>query len=536
MSLNNDLKAYFGEQAYSISKSGPVLTIDPLRVMESMKSLKNKFSFILLLDICAIDSSKISEEVTDRFQVIYHLLNLENHVRLRVVVSVSEQETLPSVKGLWKTASWFEKEAWDLMGIDFKDVKKERLLNHSQFVGHPLRKDFDTDTRQPYFGDSIAMSKTDKISFTPKRFGNQGPLKLELSLKGDDILAVNPLAGLMHRGIEKIAESMDFHKFIPITNYLNFSSSSMNTIGWCKAVEEMLDIEIPDRAKALRMVFAEMSRIVDHTLCIASMAESTGALTYQWFCFEIRERIVSLFEEFCGSRVSLSIDRIGGLSRDLPLGWVSKCLETVSVLELKINEIESVLSRSSLWMSRTNTCPVKASSAIEWGYTGPSLRACGVNYDIRKVSPYYFYGEIDFDIPLGIDGTTYDRYLVRLEEMKQSLKVVSQVLDNVPVGPIITEELNFFGSGEEYKQKKIDFIKEGIKVSKQDHYSFTESANGELGFYIVADGSRNPYRVKVRAPSFPVYQSIEEVAVGANIVDIGVTLDSFNISPSEFDR
>ncbi len=538
MNLNNRIKEHFGTESFSLSAKGPVLDLSSGNILDSMTVLKEQFNFILLLDICAVDNSK-NENKNDskHIDVIYHLLNLENHIRLRVRSQINEEETISSVVSLWKAADWFEKEAWDLMGVAFSGQNKERILNHSQFIGHPLRKDFDTSSRQRYVeSENEDKLDSDQLIISPKRFATQVPLSLKLQLKGDDIKKISPKIGLLHRGIEKIAESKDYHQFIPYTNYLNFCSGSMNNIGWCKAVEEMLKLEVPDRAKALRMVIAELSRVVDHSLCIGAMAESAGAMTYQWFCFEIRERIVSLFEKLCGSRASLSVSRIGGMAYDLPLGWVSECLETVSTLEIKINEIEKMLSRSSAWLSRTNVCPVAASTAIEWGYTGPSLRACGVNYDIRKVSPYYFYGEVDFEVPLGIDGTTYDRYLVRLEEMKQSLKIVSQVLDNVPVGPIIDSSYDFFSNDPEFKEMKIDFIENGLKVPSGELYSFTEAANGELGYYIVSDGGRSPYRVKVRPPCFPIYQSIKEVGVGANIEDIGVTIDSFNIIPGELDR
>jgi NADH-quinone oxidoreductase subunit C/D len=457
-------------------------------------------------------------------------------LRLRIIVAIDENESMSSVKMYWKTADWFEKEIWDLMGIEFTEQSKERLLNHSQFIGHPLRKDFDVNTRQKFIESEKKSSASDELVIYPRKYSSQGHLKLNLKLLGDDIVDISPRAGLIHRGIEKISETTDYHQFITYTNHLNSNSSSMNNIGWCKAIEEMSSIEVPARAKALRMVFAELSRVVDHSLCIGAMAESVGAMTYQWFCHEIRERIATLFEKFCGARSSLSIFRIGGMAYDLPLGWVSECLDTVTILENKIAELEKLLNRSSQWISRTNVCPVSASSAIEWGYTGPALRACGVNYDIRKVSPYYFYNEVDFEVPLGIDGTTYDRYLVRLEEMKQSLKIISQVLDNVPAGFKINPEFDFFSKGEAFKDKKRSLVEKGILVKAGDFYSFTEAANGELGFYIVSDGTRNPYRVKVRPPSFPIYQSIKEVAIGSNIVDLSVTLDSFNISSSELDR
>ncbi|MBT3583587.1 MAG: NADH-quinone oxidoreductase subunit D [Halobacteriovoraceae bacterium] len=441
------------------------------------------------------------------------------------------------------------------MGLAFKNLARKRLLTHNEFSGHPLRKDFDGSKAQP-LSESEAISfeedgqltplqreKKEWVNLGPCHPATQGTLRVMLEIEGEVISRTKLEIGYLHRCFEKLCESKMYNQVIPYTDRLNYCSAPMNNIGWCKAVEDMMGIEIPDRAKALRMIFAELSRVIDHLLCIGAAAVDLGAASNFHFCFEQRERVYELFEKLCGSRLTVSLTRVGGMAFDLPIGWVNDCLKVTKIISKNIEEISTGLTRSKIWMDRTRVCPVSAKDALDWGYTGPCLRACGVNYDIRETSPYYFYGDVDFEIPLGINGDCYDRYLVRVEEMRQSLKIVAQVLDNLPSGDVRVSDPNIslpnkknLHSNFESMSQHLNIITNGVVPARGEIYSSTEVANGELGFYVISDGSKNPYRVKVRPPCFSIFQSFPDVVKNSMVSDAMATLGSMNVIAGELDR
>ena len=435
-------------------------------------------------------------------------------------------------------------------------TKKIRLLNHHRFEGHPLRKDYHQEKNQPldsieeiYFpSDDTSeenISTREWVNIGPAHPAARGTFRIMLELSGETIKRSKLEIGFVHRCFEKISEGLTFDQIIPLTNGLNHCSSPMNNIGWCKAVEELIGINIPDRAKALRMALAEIARISDHMLCIGNCTEDMGEhLGHFAICMEACEYIYELYEKLSGARQTVSIIHIGGLRGDIPLGWISDCNDTIKKIKKSIDSIEKMLTKSHIWMQRTRVCPVSSQQAIDWGYTGPCLRACGVNYDLRKIKPYYFYNDIDFEVPLGVKGDGYDRYLVRMEEMRQSIKIIEQLLGNLPSGPVQVNDpkVNSPDKDDIYINKNnsrshhFELIQQGIRPPAGDIYSATEAANGELGFYIIADGSNHPYRVKVRPPCFPILQSFSEITRNWMLMDAVVTLSSMNIIAGELDR
>jgi NADH-quinone oxidoreductase subunit C/D len=555
----DEMVVNFGESDYS-HKFNHVLFATPKTLISVMTKLKNEMGYNMLLDVCGVDNSKRPQsEWTHgvRFESVYHLLNMENHERLRVrvPVDVMSGETVPSVMGLWKAADWFEREAWDMYGISYEGRKKERLLTHHEFVGHPLRKDYAADANQPLSGSldihfdpdpSITAEealKREWINIGPSHPATHGTLRIMAEIEGEVIKRSKLEIGYLHRCFEKMAETHLYNQVIPYTDRLNYCSAPMNNIGWCKAIEDMMGIEIPDRAKALRMVLAELSRVIDHLVCIGAGAVDLGALTSFWFCFEERERVYELFEKLCGARLTVSLTRIGGMAQELPVGWVTDCLEVVKKIEKGVEEVDRLLTKNKIWVDRTRVCPVSAADAIAWGYTGPCLRASGVNYDIRKASPYYFYKDVDFEVPVGHTGDTYDRYLVRMEEMRQSLRIVNQVLRNLPGGPVTSLDKRVCLPPKKEVYTNIEglmnhfmLVMKGVRPPVGEIYSATEAANGELGFYVISDGGPNPYRVKVRPPCFAIYQSFSEVIQNKMISDAVAELGSMNVIAGELDR
>ncbi len=556
---SSELKLKFGE-FYSYAFGNHVIFACTKTMMGVMTRLKEEFGYNMLLDVCGVDNKgrpKAEWAHGKRFESVYHLLNMENHerVRVRVPVDADGGETVPSVMSLWKGADWFEREAWDMFGITYEGRKKERLLTHHEFVGHPLRKDYRADHNQPlsesqdiHFDPDPSITheeslKREWINIGPSHPATHGTLRIMAEIEGEVIKRSKLEIGYLHRCFEKMTENHLYNQVVPYTDRLNYCSSPMNNIGWCKAIEDMMGIEIPDRAKAMRMVLAELSRVIDHLVCIGAGAVDLGALTSFWFCFEQRERVYELFEKLCGARLTVSLTRIGGQAQELPVGWVTDCLEVVKLIQKNIEEVDKLLTKNPIFLARTKVTPVSAADAIAWGYTGPCLRATGVNYDIRKTNPYYFYKDVEFEVPVGHTGDVYDRYLVRMEEMRQSLKIVNQVLANLPSGPVQSLDKRVCIPPKREVYTNIEglmnhfmLIMKGVRPPVGETYSATEAANGELGFYIISDGGPNPFRVKVRPPCFAIYQSFNEVVNNKMIADAVAQLGAMNIIAGELDR
>ena len=561
--FQESLKEKFASNSYSYQFENHVIFIDlkdHKNFFNVMTKLKDECGFNMLLDVCGVDNSKRpASEWTHgkRFESVYHLLNMDQNerIRVRVPVDVDAGEMVPSVMSLWKGADWFEREAWDMFGISYMGRKKERLLTHHEFVGHPLRKDYRADHNQPLSESQDIFFEADPsihpdearkrewINIGPSHPATHGTLRIMAEIEGEVIKRSKLEIGYLHRCFEKMTENHLYNQVIPYTDRLNYCSSPMNNIGWCKAIEDMMGIEIPDRAKALRMVLAELSRVIDHMVCIGAGAVDLGALTSFWFCFEERERVYELFEKLCGARLTVSLTRIGGMAQELPVGWVTDCLEVVKKIEKGIAEVDRLLTRNKIYVDRTRVCPISAEQAIQWGYTGPCLRATGVNYDIRKANPYYFYKDVEFEIPVGQNGDNYDRYLVRMEEMRQSLRIVNQVLNNLPSGPYQSLDKRVCIPPKKEVYTNIEglmnhfmLIMKGVRPPVGEIYSATEAANGELGFYVISDGGPNPYRVKVRPPCFAIYQSFSEIIENKMISDAIAELGAMNIIAGELDR
>jgi NADH-quinone oxidoreductase subunit C/D len=558
--FSEDLKKGFANNSYTYRFNNHVIFSDTKNLLNIAAKLRDEFGFNMLLDVCGVDNSQRPKEEWPhgiRFEAVYHLLNMDKNerIRLRVPVDVETGEMVPSVMPFWKGADWFEREAWDMYGISFIGRKKERLLTHHEFVGHPLRKDYAADHNQPlsesldiHFDADPSITpeearKREWINIGPSHPATHGTLRIMAEIEGEVIKRSKLEIGYLHRCFEKMCENHLYNQVIPYTDRLNYCSSPMNNIGWCKAIEDMMGIEIPDRAKALRMVLAELSRVIDHLVCIGAGAVDLGALTSFWFCFEQRERVYELFEKLCGARLTVSLTRIGGMAQELPVGWVTDCLEVVKIISKNIEEVDRLLTKNKIFVERTKVCPITAENAIAWGYTGPCLRAAGVNYDIRKANPYYFYKDVEFEIPIGHQGDNYDRYLVRMEEMRQSLRIVNQVLHNLPSGPYQSLDKRVCIPPKKEVYTNIEglmnhfmLIMKGVRPPVGEIYSATEAANGELGFYVISDGGPNPYRVKVRPPCFAIYQSFSEMIQDKMISDAVAELGGMNIIAGELDR
>lgn len=520
------------------------------------KILRDKFGFQFLLDVCGVDYP----ERTPRFDVVYHLFNdTENH-RLRIKVQTTDTEGVATVTDVWPGANWFERETFDLFGIPFQghpDLR--RLLCHHEFVGHALRKDYPADLIQPMSGEPIEhlfekdrerlMKKYDEdlmwINIGPAHPATHGTLRFMAVIDGgENILEMDSEIGYLHRCFEKMCENHNYNQIIPYTDRLNYCSAPLNNNAFAATVEKFFGVTVPPRALMMRMILDELSRIIDHYVCIGTNAVDLGAITGFFFMFHEREQVYNLFEKLCGARLTVSLTRIGGQGFDLPQGWIAEAREVLNSIEKTHAEIEGLLTNNRIFVQRTKGAgPISKADAIAWGFTGPCLRAAGHGLDLRKTNPYYFYKEVDFDIPVGVHGDTYDRYLVRMEEVRQSIKILRWCFDNIPEGPIsiadksivLPSKKDVYGNIEGLMNHFMLIIN-GVQPPPGELYHSVEAANGELGFYIVSDGSGTPYRVKCRPPCFALMSGFSKMCLGGRLADAVAALGSINVIAGELDR
>lgn len=531
-----------------------VLLIGRENIIPALKILKANDHFDFLMDVCGVDYPAREK----RFDVVYHLFSSKDSARLRIKVALAETETIDTATVVWKGADWFEREAYDMFGIVFKGHPNlRRILCHHQFQGHALRKDYEADFQQhstevlPVHFDtvdgqdgSVLDEKFVPINIGPSHPAMHGTLRVMAELDGETIVRAGVDIGFLHRCFEKMAETHPYNQVIPYTDRLNYCSAPMNNVGYCKAVERLLGVEVPARAQAMRVILCELSRVIDHIIAVGTGGVDLGALTSFFHLFTYREEVYTLFERLCGARLTVSLTRVGGMAQDAPSGWFNEVLAFCKRMRAEIDEIDKLMIGNKIFRKRTEgVSPVSKEDAILWGYTGPLLRASGVALDLRKAQPYYGYEQLDFDIPIGANGDIFDRYLVRIEEMRQSLRIIEQVAKNVPEGDytirdkhiVLPEKRDVYGNIEGLMNHFMLIVK-GIRPPVGEVYDATEAANGELGFYLVSDGTANPYRLKVRPPCFAIYQSFPSVVKGSLIADAVATVASMNVIAGELDR
>ncbi len=520
-------------------------------------------AYDVLLDLVAVDRLKLDgppafrEEERFQLNALLYSTKRNEHLRLRVAAPAADPR-LPTLTDVWPAANWFEREAWDLMGIRFDGHPNlARLLTHNGFVGHALRKDYEAGQRWLCTEEDVLQTalaartdvaedvfETTTLNFGPSHPATHGTLRIVLRLDGERVVAAEGECGYLHRCFEKMSETHTYTQVIPYTDRLNYCSPMINGNGYARAVEQMLGVEIPPRARAVRVVLSEFSRIMDHMVCIGANLVDIGGLTTFWYSYQAREEIYSLLEACCGARLTSSYARIGGLSLDVPDNFVEWCRTLSKSVVTHIREVDTLLTKNRIVQKRfIGTGVVTKEQAIAWGFTGPCLRASGVGYDVRKDKPYDGYDEVDFDVPVAAAGDNYARYLVRMEEMRQSLRIIEQVIAKLPDGPVVSDDYRVVLPPKAMVYNEMEGlifhfknVFEGIQVPAGEIYSYTEGANGELGFSIVSDGSGRPYRVKVRPPCFPLFAAFEKIIVGGMVADVVATLGTLNIIAGELDR
>ena len=382
------------------------------------------------------------------------------------------------------------------------------------------------------------------LNMGPSHPATHGVLRLILELDGEVVSKAEPDVGFLHRGDEKIAENMHYNQFVPYTDRLDYLAPLANNVAYALAVEKLMGWEVPERGQAIRVICCELARISAHLLGVGVFAMDVGAMTVFLYTFTEREKIYNLSEQLTGARFTTSYTRVGGQVRDLPSGFVEAVRTFLTELEPVIDEVDKLLTRNAIFMARTQGLGViSKADAIAWGISGPNLRGSGVEHDLRKANPYLGYEKYDFDIPIGTTGDCFDRYLVRMEEMRQSVRILRQVLDTLPGGPInVSEAKGLLPAKEKVLMKMEELIHhfiiatQGIDAPAGEVYFGAENPKGELGFYIHSKGGGVPYRLKIRSPSFINLSILPKMLPGHLLSDIPSVLGSLDFVMGECDR
>jgi len=370
-----------------------------------------------------------------------------------------------------------------------------------------------TDTKTYLDSDELVLN------MGPQHPSTHGVLRVILKLDGEKVLGTECVIGYLHRGVEKIAENRTYVQFNPYVDRMDYVAAVSNGLGYCLAVEKLLNTEAPPRAQYIRVILTELNRIASHQLWLGTHALDIGAITPLFYTFRDREEILKIFEKYCGARLTTHAFRIGGTQYETYEGFERDCLDFCDFLLPKIDEYETLLSTNRIWVERTKGVGyISGKDAIALGVTGPVLRASGVRWDLRKAQPYSGYDKFDFEIPIGLNGDTYDRYIVRIQEMRQSVRIIRQAVEGLPSGPIMAK------------------IPKVLKPPVGEVYHSIEAPKGELGYFIVSDGSTQPYRIRVRPPSFVNLQALDVMVRGSLVADVVAVIGTLDIVLGEVDR
>ncbi len=616
------LRDKFGDQLHAaFTHLGDQVIVVDKRILHSLCRFlrsESKPKFELLVDLTCVDYL----DRQPRFEMVYLLHAMKTGDRLRIKAPVDFRDPqVTTVSDLWKIADWYEREVWDMFGVRFKGHNDlRRLLMYDEFRGHPLRKDYPLEKRQPL----VTTQTTNNAQISPSTetanraleehvssanglkvkhmFLNMGPshpamhgvVKIVLELDGEKVVGSDLEIGYLHRAFEKHSENIAYNGVFPYTDRLNYVSPLINNVGYALTVEKLLDLEVPERTKFIRMIMSEISRISDHLTCIGALAMELGAMTPFLYFMQARESMYQLIEEVTGARVTISYVRVGGVKADFPRGFEGRVREQLKKVRHELKQVHKLLTRNRIFVDRVqNVGAISKKDALSFSFTGPMLRACGVAYDIRKVFPYSNYDQVEFEVPVGKNGDVFDRYLVRMEEIEQSCRIIEQAFEKLPAGAVmvdfqgkeipadkmadigkfgqtagllpqvaVTDPTLLGGSFPEHKHVRsasklvslpakektygsieglmnhFMMIMEGygIRPPRGETYFSVEGANGELGFYVVSDGSDRPFRVRCRPPCFAFVAGFSEMIRGAQVADIVPTFGSINMIAGELDR
>jgi NADH-quinone oxidoreductase subunit C/D len=550
-----------GDDDHLVRDDIATLWVGADRLKPVLRHLKDDLrpGFRVLYDLTAIDERRRAGRRggDPQFTVVYHLLSYERNADLKLKVPLHEEyPSIETVTDIWPAADWYEREVWDMFGIRVEGHPcLRRILMPTSWEGHPLRKEHParatempsytiTDETEPAdqhelqfrpqdWGLSPAAGGETDIMFLnlgPNHPGTHGVLRLILELDGEEIVRVIPDIGYHHRGAEKMGERQSFHTYIPYTDRIDYLAGVQNNLAYLLAVEALLGITVPPRAQVIRVMLCELFRIASHLVWYGTYGHDVGAMTPVFYTFTDRERVFNIVEAITGGRMHPNWFRIGGVAQDLPEGWRSLVDEFAAVFPDRIADYDRLLKDNAIFKGRTQGIGrYSLDEAIEWGVTGPNLRACGLDWDLRKKRPYSMYDQFDFEVPTATEGDSWARAAVRVEEMRQSLRIVVQSAAVPPVKARTMEDIetlihHFLG------------VSWGVVVPPGEAVGTVEAPKGNYSYYVISDGGVQPYRVRIRTPSFAHVQTMDLLARGFMIPDLLAIIGSIDYVLADIDR
>ena len=553
----------------------PTLWVDRANIKNVLKFLRDKSQprFEMLLDVTGIDERvrvHRAGQPASEFTVVYHLSSFSGHCDVRVKVPLMESDLkLPTAIDLWPSANWYERETWDMFGIEFEGHPNLfRIVLPPTWKGHALRKEHParaTEMEPFSLDDEQEAFEQDALLFNPEQWGmkrqsdtsefmflNLGPnhpsvhgaFRIALQLDGEILVDAVPDIGYHHRGAEKMGERQSWHTFIPYTDRIDYLGGVMNNLPYVMAVEKMAGIEVPERAKTIRVMLAEMFRICSHLLFYGTFAQDVGQLSPIFYMFVERERIFNIIESICGARMHPGWFRIGGVAQDLPNGWEARVRELLEFMPPRLDEYDQMVMNNGIVKRRTQGVGAYSTQqAFDWAVTGPGLRATGLEWDYRKHRPYSGYENFDFDVPIAVNGDCYDRCAVRVEEMRQSLRIIKQCLDNMPAGVYKADHPLTTPPRKEKTMQDIETlinhflsVSWGPVIPPDEATIGIEATKGINSYYLVSDGSTTSYRTRIRTPSFAHLQMIPEISRGFMVADLIAIIASIDFVMADVDR
>ncbi|MDN5862093.1 MAG: NADH-quinone oxidoreductase subunit C/D [Salinisphaera sp.] len=553
----------------------PTLWIDAGQLRETLRYLKREASiaYRMLFDLTVIDErarERRGDQPASDFTVVYHLLALEPVAEMRIKVALTgESPSIPTITDLWSNANWYEREAWDMFGVTFDGHPNlRRILMPPTWVGHPLRKDHYARATEvdPFTLPPERMRvEEEALRFKPEEWGmkretedsefmflNLGPnhpsvhgvFRVVAQLNGEEILGAVPDIGYHHRAAEKMGERQSWHTYIPYTDRVDYLGGVMNEMPYLLSVERMLGIEVPPRAMVSRIMLSELFRITSHLLFLGTFVQDIGCMSPIFYMFTDRQKVYDIIEAICGFRMHPAYFRIGGMAMDLPNGWDRKVREFLDWFPARLDEYERMALQNGIAYRRTRGIgEFTVDEGIDWGASGPMLRATGLDWDLRKQRPYAGYDQFDFEVPVGSRGDCFDRAAIRLEEMRQSTRIVRQCLENMPGGPYKSDHPMTTPPAKEQTMQHIETliahfltVSWGPVVAPDECTTMIEATKGLNGYYLVSDGGTISYRTRIRTPSFAHLQMIPTMSCGHMIPDLIAILASIDFVMADVDR
>jgi len=552
----------------------PVLWIarnELLKLLELLRGIERPYS--MFFDLSAVDERLRSHRrglPAADFTVFYHLVSIERNADVLLKVALDENDlTLPSAVPVFSNANWYEREVWDLFGIEFTGHPHlTRILMPPTWEGHPLRKDYSARATEfdPYtLTVEGQRQEQEALQFDPEAWGMareregaefmflnlgpnhpsaHGPFRIVLQLDGEEILDCVPDIGYHHRGAEKMAERQSWHSFIPYTDRIDYVGGVMNNLPYVLAAEKLAGIDLPERVQTVRVMLCELFRITSHLLYLGTYWQDLGAMSPVFYTFSDRQRAYKVIEAITGFRMHPAWFRIGGLAQDLPRGWASLMQEFLDWMPRRLNEYQRAMMHNAIVRERTRgVAAYTTAEAIDWGVTGPNLRATGCDFDLRKQRPYSGYEHFDFEIPLGNRGDVFDRGQLRIEEARQSLCIIQQCVDHMPEGDYKADHPLTTPPPRERMLEHIETlithfvqVSWGPRLPPNESLQMVEATKGINSYYLTSDGSTNSYRTRIRTPSFAHLQQIPALMRGGFVPDLIAHLGSIDFVMGDADR